>query len=280
MLFRSEQQTVSQELKCGPFDFCFWYWQGEPKNTSLDEALRIRINEKLKYSGGIMIYRDGLRVLPYGIPENDWLNIEERRSKGAGYYHFSYRRMFGYITIDAKKNPALIDKAGREGMIKNAAYRDLRSTLETFLKQLSTQFFYKNPEFRAKQVQIQSENTTLQNHKKTLSKRRENLLEKINKSLSNIEQQQSRILSYKEEVVQRLNDSNLSIEQLEEIVNLFEKRILQLLGESKVTIPKNLSLGRGIILNQVVYDYEVAYKELREEAELAREVIIDRKSVV
>ena len=73
---KPEQQPVIRGLKCGPFDFRFWYWQGEPKNTLLDNDSRFRINEKLMYSGGIMIYRDGLRVLPYGIPENDWLNIE------------------------------------------------------------------------------------------------------------------------------------------------------------------------------------------------------------
>lgn len=269
-----EQQPVTRELKCGPFDFRFWYWQGEPKNTLLDDDARLRINEKLKYSGGIMVYRDGLRVLPYGIPENDWLNIEERRSKGAGYYFFSYRRMFGYITIDAKHNPALKDKAGREGMIKNAAYRDLRSTLEAFLRQISTQYFHKNQEFRAKQDEIQSANKTLQDHKKALTGRRNNLLKELKKSLSSIEQQRSRLVTFTDEIVLKLSAPDLSIEQLEKIVSTFEKLVQQLLGESKVTIPKNLSFGRGRELNQVAFDYEEAYKSLRANAESARKTIM------
>jgi len=268
------QQPVTRELKCGPFRFCFWYWQGEQKNTLLDNDTRLRINKKLKYSGGIMVYRDGLRVLPYGIPENDWLNIEERRSKHAGYYHFSYRRMFGYITINTENNPALIDKAGREGMIKNAAYRDLRLTLETFLKQISTQYFFENKEFRAQQSQIQIENKTLEDHKKALTARRRVLLKELKKSLSNIDSQQSRLIILRDEVLQKLTNREISIEELEEIISAFEKRVLQLLGEVKVVIPKNLSLGRGHELNQFAYDYEESYKKFREETELARKIIM------
>ena len=37
-----------------------------------------------------MIFRDGLRVLPYGRTDNDFFDIESRRSKSAG-------REFGII---------------------------------------------------------------------------------------------------------------------------------------------------------------------------------------
>ena len=161
-------------------------------------------------------------------------------------------------------------------MIKNGAYRDLRSTLETFLKQISTQYFYKNQEFRAQQGQIQVASKTLKDHKKALTARRNDLLEELNKSFSNIEPQRSRLITLRDEVVQNLSNSDLSIEELEEIVSSFEKRVQQLLGESKVTISKNLSLGRGRELNQVAFDYQGAYMALREDAESAREAIMTK----
>jgi signal transduction histidine kinase len=269
-----EQQPIIRKLKCGPFDFRFWYWQGDPKQSLLDDDARSRITEKLRYSGGIMVYRDGLRMLPYGVPVNDWLNIEERRSKGAGFYFFSYRRMFGYITIDAKNNPALKDKAGREGMIKNAAYRDLQSTLEIFLRQIASQFFHDNQEFRAQQDQIQAANKTLQDHKKSLTARRKNLLKKLKKACSNIEQQKSRLVALRDEIVQGLDDPGLSNDDMADMVSAFEKRVQQLLGESKVVIPQDLSLGRGRELNQVAFDYEGFFKALQEEAGAAREAVM------
>jgi signal transduction histidine kinase/anti-sigma regulatory factor (Ser/Thr protein kinase) len=271
-----EQQTVTRELKCGPFGFRFWYWQGVEAESMLPSNTWQRIGKKLKYSGGIMVYRDGLRVLPYGLPENDWLSIEERRSKGAGYYFFSYRRMFGYVTIDAANNPTLKDKAGREGIIKNGAYRDLRSTLESFLQQITTLYFRKDEGFRAQQNLIKAENKALEDHKNTLNARRKELLEKLKTSLSQIERQRSRIAALRGEILQKLGAPDLSIEEMEEIVSTFEKRVQQLLGESKVTIPKNLSFGRGRDLNQVAFDYDEAYNALRTEAESSRDAIMTK----
>ena len=45
--------------------------------------------------GGLYIYRDGIRVLPYGDTDYDWLDIELRRTKSARHYYFSHRKMFG-----------------------------------------------------------------------------------------------------------------------------------------------------------------------------------------
>ena len=59
--------------------------------------------KKAENYGGLAIYRDGFRVLPYGRVDFDFLGFEENRSKGAGYYYFSHRKMFGYIGISKKK---------------------------------------------------------------------------------------------------------------------------------------------------------------------------------
>lgn len=61
-------------------------------------------DEKLKLFGGLYIYRDGFRVLPYGRTETDFLRFENRRSKHAGSYFFSHRRMLGYIEISRTNN--------------------------------------------------------------------------------------------------------------------------------------------------------------------------------
>ena len=33
----------------------------------------------LNTNGGVRVYRDGIRVYDYGEPENDWLDLDERR---------------------------------------------------------------------------------------------------------------------------------------------------------------------------------------------------------
>lgn len=93
------------------------------------EEISFKLNTKIDTFGGLYIYRDGFRVLPYGRPSVDFLSFEERRSKNAGIHFFSYRRMFGYIEISRKNNSRLTDKAGREGFINNIAYREFRNDL-------------------------------------------------------------------------------------------------------------------------------------------------------
>ena len=65
--------------------------------------------------GGLYIYRDGVRIQPYGNTDYDWLEIELRRTKSASYYYFSYRQMFGFVEIDSTNNGRLHEKAGRGG---------------------------------------------------------------------------------------------------------------------------------------------------------------------
>lgn len=126
---------------CGPFTIDVAYMQGERRQTSLDPESFAAMNHKLKQYGGLYVYRDGIRVLPYGNPDVDFLGFEERRSMSASDYFFSYRRMFGVIAITRERNSALREKAGREGFAMNDAYREFRDMLVNLFYQVAFQYF-------------------------------------------------------------------------------------------------------------------------------------------
>lgn len=128
---------------CGEFHVLFGYVQGTQKESILEPEKWASINDKLDNLGGLYVYRDKIRILPYGDHSFDWIEVEKRRNKGAGYYFFSFRRMFGAVLLTKKKNPDLEEKAGREGFQTNAAYRDLRDILINLLIQLAAEFFRK-----------------------------------------------------------------------------------------------------------------------------------------
>ncbi|HEY1562563.1 MAG TPA: ATP-binding protein [Caulobacteraceae bacterium] len=134
-------QTAGAPLLCGPFQINFAYVQGEARVTKLPPEDHARMIAKLNRIGGLYIYRDGIRILPYGNSDYDFLNIEQRRTKSASYYFFSYRRIFGIINVTRSRNPNLVEKAGREGFRENKAYRQLRRLLENFFTQLAAEFF-------------------------------------------------------------------------------------------------------------------------------------------
>ncbi|WP_319500342.1 ATP-binding protein [uncultured Draconibacterium sp.] len=125
----------------GPFKIKVGVSPGKGQATIMNEEQFKLLDNKLKLFGGLYIYRDNFRVLPYGKTEVDFLNFEKRRTFGAGYYFFSHRRMFGFIDISRIKNEKLKDKAGREGFIANQAYREFKADLEAFFIDLAKQFF-------------------------------------------------------------------------------------------------------------------------------------------
>ena len=136
--------------RCGRFSFEVGVVQGLASESRLDPEAFGAMFTKLRRLGGLYVYMDGVKVQPYGRPDVDYLEIEERRSLGAGHYYFSYRRMFGAVSLTSNENPGLQEKAGREGFTRSRAYRDFRELLINLLKELAATFFRADaPQVRA-----------------------------------------------------------------------------------------------------------------------------------
>lgn len=76
--------------------------------------------------GGIRIYRNGFRVLPYGEKGNDWLGLDESVTKRTILSPHQNSNFFGLIEL---KGEYLLQEfeetASREGLIENEAYNEL-----------------------------------------------------------------------------------------------------------------------------------------------------------
>lgn len=169
--------------KCGPFSVNFGYLMGRPTESRLSPELYRPLNDKLDHIGGLYIYRDGVRILPYGDYSFDWLDVEKRRNKGAGYYFFSFRRMFGAVLLTRADNSELQEKAGREGFQQNEAYRQIRDILINLLIQLAAEFFRKsgaNAEaFEAAQAEIRKRAALLERQQKRSTTKRRNFAQSL-----------------------------------------------------------------------------------------------------
>lgn len=133
--------SQGRETSCGQFSIKFGYIQGTLAQSLLEPETWAIMSDRLKQIGGLYIYRDGMRVLPYGDNDFDFLDMEKRRNLNAGRYFFSYRRLFGAVEITHAHNSGLQEKAGREGFRDNRAYRDFRSILRYLFDQLARQYF-------------------------------------------------------------------------------------------------------------------------------------------
>lgn len=132
----------------GPFEVYIASMEFEAANTTLPKLEYQKFKELAQRYSGFMIYRDGLRVLPYGREDNDFFEIESRRSKSAGREFWNHRQMFGRLAISRDHNPNLKDKAGREGLLDNRAAKTLKEIVSAVLKRSARLYFGSASEMR------------------------------------------------------------------------------------------------------------------------------------
>lgn len=132
----------------GPFQIYIASMEFNFRNSTHDRADHERFVSLAKQYAGFMVFRDGLRVLPYGRADNDFFEIESRRTRHAGREFWNHRQMFGRVAITRDKNPNLIDKAGREGLIDNRAAKALRDIVDHILMASARLFFGTDSEYR------------------------------------------------------------------------------------------------------------------------------------
>lgn len=117
---------------CGPFSFKFYVF-----DLNADASPRYHLDEadkKLIREHRIYLYRDGIRVYPYGDPDDDWLLIDVRRGTVRASEFLSNDQVVGVVDISQKDNPKLQDKTSREGLVDMGdATDDFRALLQIFL---------------------------------------------------------------------------------------------------------------------------------------------------
>lgn len=85
----------------------------------------------------IYLYRDDVRVMPYGDPEDDWLRIDMARGTIRADEYLSNDQVVGCVYISQAENPNLKDKTNREGLIEEGrALEDFIGVLQLILRYL------------------------------------------------------------------------------------------------------------------------------------------------
>lgn len=70
---------------------------------------------------GVLLYRDGALVEPYGMDSDDWVGVEARKAQRQGHALIQPITLSGEVHISRDDNPALVDMANRQGLIDNDA---------------------------------------------------------------------------------------------------------------------------------------------------------------
>ncbi len=90
-------------------------------------GMSVKIAQEMGHKyGGVRVYRNGFRVLPYGEPNDDWLTLSydsARRNLLVPANNFNF---FGHVSVGEDGNPFLEETSSREGFVENEAFEELQ----------------------------------------------------------------------------------------------------------------------------------------------------------
>ncbi len=85
-----------------------------------------RVRDALRDEGGIRLYRNGFRVVPYGEPGNDWLRLDQIYSqRGMVLAPIANRNFFGVIEVHDPEGVQFEEHTSREGLIETDTFSEL-----------------------------------------------------------------------------------------------------------------------------------------------------------
>jgi|GEM_PF-708815 len=121
-------QPVGRKSACGAFAVLLYIWDRSPTSLKRSETSLNDLNQIY----GVSVFRDGIRVMPYGELDDDWLDIDQARYMRTSEA-FSRKNVVGVVEINQISNKKLRDKSNREGFIENEAFIDLRNLMQAVM---------------------------------------------------------------------------------------------------------------------------------------------------
>lgn len=215
--------------ECGNFEFYFYIFdfKANPKDPlGLPAAEKDIIRDHR-----VFLYRDGVRVQPYGAPDDDWLQIDRHRAEIRANEQFSNDQLFGQIKITKAGNEKLRDKTSREGIIEDSqAFMQLILLVRGILSYVRTKLY--------------------QNYNHKNAKRNENAL--ISKNLVDNEFEQLK---------KEFSNNSLAFQKIQELQSVVQKR--DTVYESRINIAEQLA-GVGLSVEVASHDIMLTVDRLKD----------------
>lgn len=117
---------LNRQPHCGEIHFSLYaYDLTSIEKTSDTKDLKSFIKDNFVY-----VFRDGVRVYPFGEQGFDWLNLDKLRAYYKAGQFLSYNDLVGFVYISQQQNPLLRDTTSREGLVNiDGAFEDFKFLL-------------------------------------------------------------------------------------------------------------------------------------------------------
>lgn len=121
----------------GPVEIHLLFYLREADSIKGTKLTVADLREFLNLQAGIKVYRDNVRVMPYGDPrkpEGDWLGLGQRKAvepagPGRPSWKVAPSQLIGHVFLSRDMNPSISDTSGREGLIHGEAFVVLKALI-------------------------------------------------------------------------------------------------------------------------------------------------------
>lgn len=284
---KSKERNLNIHPKIGSFRVVLKFF---PRKSSLLEGTKFSmtdLREFLDINSGVKIYRDRIRVKPYGNPddpEGDWLGLSERKTRNpAGPARADFRvglnQIVGAVFLSAETNPKLVDSSSREGLIHDDEYSELKRLLQGCIVLLESHYHSKftKEKSAAPQSNVIENVRSLDSELKTLADGLSKIKEDIPKDSNRIVEKQ---LQKIDSVIASLKTTSKSIDELASQATIF--RGLATLGiaatvfghetqSSIAGVTSTIHTARRLLLKESI-DLQSALEEIDKSTDFAEKV--------
>ena len=103
-------------------------------DKEIQRSIRGEVGKKLQSDGGIRLYRNGFRVLPYGERYDDWLKLNASNLMRSILPPHSNRNFLGFVEIKDVDGQFFEETSAREGLLENESFHELKDFVASALK--------------------------------------------------------------------------------------------------------------------------------------------------
>ncbi|MBI1765276.1 MAG: sensor histidine kinase [Acidobacteria bacterium] len=228
LIYRPTQKD-QRKPNCGPVSMKLMFFPRKEETIEGSEFSLSDLRQFMESNAGVSVYRDHIRVKPYGNPkegEGDWLGLGKRLARnpaGAGRatFRISPNQLVGAVFISRDRNHLLTDSSSREGLVHGEAFSDLKALALGCVQLLETHYHKRFTEEKAtarKGVSPAEETREL--------KRELNFLKKDLRSIAPMMAQMSeeaveRVLERVESVTTRIQGTQKSLAELQSQTTIY-----------------------------------------------------------
>lgn len=211
-------------VSVGPFKFEA-YWFNRRILGAIDGIGEMKAVRDLQQKwSGILLFRDGFRVFPYGDEDDDWL-VLDRKALGRSGYALNKTQFIGRVEISRAANPELLDQTNREGLRETSEQRVfirimqfvINTRLWEFLKDIEKQYKHQKLDLS----DAKSEISTLEQRAKTALKRLKQVTPKEGKdAIEDLQQTLFEFSEFAEAARQRISEVEQESRQMIEMAGI------------------------------------------------------------